>query len=80
MGVELPRHFKDAKGEHFDFIRTIAKENETVVGPYKPTGGGSMDILWTKFGDAVMLRDPNGRFWTLFKMGEGAATAFPKGL
>jgi hypothetical protein len=80
-GVEMPSKFKQAGGQIESFIDNIVRTGDTRVGPYKPTGGGWQDALWSKKGDAIVVRSPEGQFVTILDAaGEGAAKNFPGGL
>lgn len=81
QGVEMPGKFKEAGPQIQGFIKTVVQNGETRVGPYKPTGGGWTDALWTKHGDAIVIRSPGGTFVTILDAAEGgAAKNFPGGI
>ncbi|MEM6731843.1 MAG: hypothetical protein AAF658_09815, partial [Myxococcota bacterium] len=81
LGYELPKKFKTADKSIRSFIEEIVDKGTTVSGPYKPTGGGHMNALWTRHGDAIVIRSPQKQFLTILDAaGGGAAKNFPGGL
>lgn len=82
-GVELPK--KPTKPETQaamrDYINQVVRRGQTVVGPYKPTGGGDMNAQWTIAGDTIVIRRSNGQFLTVLDATDGGqALNFPGGL
>lgn len=80
-GVPMPGKFKEAGPQISSFIDDVIRLGETRVGPYKPTGGGWPNALWTKHGNTIVIRSPEGRFVTILDAaGGGAAVNYPGGL
>ena len=80
-GVPMPERFKEAGPQIRSFIDEVIRLGETRAGPYKPTGGGWPNALWTKHGDTIIIRSPEGRFVTILDAaGGGAAVNYPRGL
>lgn len=80
-GVELPHRFNDAGQEIENFIADVVRTGDTRIGPYKPTGGGFANALWSRKGNAIVIRRPDRQFLTILDgSGGGAALNFPGGL
>lgn len=74
----MPSKFKQATSRIQAFITDVVQTGETRVGPYQPTGGGWMGALWSKKGDAIVIRSPDRRFLTILDAsGGGAAKNYP---
>ena len=54
-----------------DYVNFVIKNGETRVGAYKPTGGGDLNALWTKYEDTIVLRRSNGEFITFLDASGG---------
>ena len=64
-----------------EFMEFIVKNGETRVGAYKPTGGGDLNALWTRYDNSIVVRRSNGEFLSFFDISTGgAAVNFPGGL
>ena len=79
--MPMPGKFKEAGPQISSFIDDVIRLGETRVGPYKPTGGGWPNALWTKHGNTIVIRSPEGRFVTILDAaGGGTAVNYPGGL
>ena len=80
-GFEIPRGgFKkpEVQNKIKEYIEFIVKNGETRVGAYKPTGGGDLNALWTKYGDSIVIRRSDGEFITFLDASKGGqAINFP---
>ena len=72
-GFEIPKGINKPATQQAikDYVDFIIKNGETRVGAYKPTGGGDLNALWTKYEDTIVLRRSNGEFITFFNATEG---------
>ena len=72
-GFDIPQKMKKPATQQVikDYVDFIIKNGETRVGAYKPTGGGDLNALWTKYGDTIVLRRSNGEFITFLNASEG---------
>lgn len=79
-GFKLPGKFKEAESQIRGFIEDAVRNGQTKIGPYKPTGGGWADARWTKYGNTIVVRAPDGKFVTILdSSGGGAALNYPGG-
>ena len=54
-----------------DYMNFIIKNGETKIGAYKPTGGGDVNALWTKYDNSIVIRRSNGEFITFLDASKG---------
>ena len=69
LGIEVPK--KPGRPETFaamdDFINKVLSEGTTKAGKYMTIE----DALWSKLGNALVIRRPNGEFLTFLDYSKG---------